>query len=155
MSGDSECRRVTRRQVCRQAVWAVCRTDGMVEPGWSTAVEKTVRRRDEAKQDGNQLRQRGAVLGRYWSRETEMKPDGMVTNRSNTEQCWADVGAERDKGGKCHQTRGGVMLHFNIMLGGMTKNVYHGILQNSYSFTVYDSIFFSMHNQVFTAFSTG
>lgn len=29
-----------------------------------------------------------------------------------------------------------------LVLGGMTKNVYHGIFQNSYGFTVYDGIFF-------------
>ena len=34
------------------------------------------------------------------------------------------------------------------------KCVYHSIFQNSNGFTVYDGIFFSMHNQAFTAFST-
>ena len=53
-----------------------------------------------------------------------------------------------------------------VALGGMSKNVYHRIFQNfqKKGFTVYDSIFififyffllFFMHNQVFTAFSTG
>ena len=65
------------------------------------------------------------------------------------------------------------------MLGGMTKNVYHGIFQNKSGFTVYDGIFqnksgftvydgifqnksgftvydffFFMHNQLFTTSST-
>lgn len=31
------------------------------------------------------------------------------------------------------------------MLGGMTKNLNHGILQNDPGITVYDSYFFFMH----------
>ncbi len=34
-----------------------------------------------------------------------------------------------------------------LELGGMTKNVYHGIFQNYSGFTVYDGIFF-MHDRV-------
>ena len=46
---------------------------------------------------------------------------------------------------KCH----------TIVLGGMTKNVYHSIFQNKSGFTVYDGIFFFfMHNQLFTTSST-
>ncbi len=36
-----------------------------------------------------------------------------------------------------------VALHLRLELGGMTKNVYHGIFLNYTGFTVYDGIFFS------------
>ena len=36
-----------------------------------------------------------------------------------------------------------VLLCIFLVLGGMTKNVYQGIFQNSNCFTVYDGIFFS------------
>ncbi len=36
----------------------------------------------------------------------------------------------------------------------MTKNVYHGIFLNYTGFTVYDGIFFFMHDRVLTTFST-
>ncbi len=35
------------------------------------------------------------------------------------------------------------ILMFMIELGGMTKNLYHGIFLNYTGFTVYDGIFFS------------
>ncbi len=41
-----------------------------------------------------------------------------------------------------------------VELGGMTKNVYHGIFLNYTGFTVYDGIFFFMHDRVLTTFST-
>ncbi len=41
-----------------------------------------------------------------------------------------------------------------LELGGMTKNLYHGIFLNYTGFTVYDGIFFFMHDQVLTTFST-
>ncbi len=40
-----------------------------------------------------------------------------------------------------------------VVLGGMTKNLYHGIFQNYTGFTVYDSFFF-MHDRALTTFST-
>ncbi len=42
-----------------------------------------------------------------------------------------------------------------LELGGMTKNLYHGIFLNYTGFTVYDGIFFFfMHDRVLTTFST-
>ncbi len=41
-----------------------------------------------------------------------------------------------------------------LELGGMTKNVYHGIFLNYTGFTVYDGIYFFMHDRVLTTFST-
>ncbi len=41
---------------------------------------------------------------------------------------------------------------FELMLGGMTKNLYHGIFQN---YTVFTVLIFFMHNCVLTTFSTG
>ncbi len=41
------------------------------------------------------------------------------------------------------------------VLGGMTKNVYHGIFLNYTGFTVYTTVFiFFMHDRVLTTFST-
>ncbi len=41
-----------------------------------------------------------------------------------------------------------------VVLGGMTKSLYHGIFQNFTGFTVYGGIFFFMHDWVITKFST-
>ncbi len=42
-----------------------------------------------------------------------------------------------------------------LELGGMTKNLYHGIFLNYTGFTVYDGIFFfPMDDRVLTTFST-
>ncbi len=41
-----------------------------------------------------------------------------------------------------------------LELGSMTKNVYHGIFLNYTGFTVYDGIYFFMHDRVLTTFST-
>ncbi len=47
------------------------------------------------------------------------------------------------------------MFYVNLLeLGGMTKNVYHGIFLNYTGFTVYYGIFFFMHDRVLTTFST-
>ncbi len=43
---------------------------------------------------------------------------------------------------------------YTVELGGMTKNVYHGIFLNYTGFTVHDGIFFFMHDRVLTTFST-
>ncbi len=42
----------------------------------------------------------------------------------------------------------------SVELGGMTKNLYHGIFLNYTGFTVYDGIFIFMHARVLTTFST-
>ncbi len=34
-------------------------------------------------------------------------------------------------------------MYLNVELGGMTKNLYHGIFLNYTGFTVYDGMFFS------------
>ncbi len=41
-----------------------------------------------------------------------------------------------------------------VVLGGMTKNVYHGIFLNYTGLTVSDGIYFFMHDRVLTTFST-
>ena len=49
-------------------------------------------------------------------------------------------------------------MHFTcvvLVLGGMTKNVYQGIFSKFQQFHCIWRYFFSMHNQVFTTFSTG
>ncbi len=37
------------------------------------------------------------------------------------------------------------ITHHNVELGGMTKNVYHGIFLNYTGFTVYGGIFYFFH----------
>ncbi len=48
----------------------------------------------------------------------------------------------------------GSCMFSDVVLGSMTKNSYHGIFQNYTSFTVYDGIYFFMHIQGLTTFST-
>ncbi len=46
------------------------------------------------------------------------------------------------------------IVQYPLVLGGMTEYLYHSIFLNYTSFTVYDGIFFFMHDRVLTTFST-
>ncbi len=47
-----------------------------------------------------------------------------------------------------------LLIQYFVELGGMTKNLYHGIFLNYTGFMVYGGIFFPMDDRVLTTFST-